>query len=104
MAHLTRCYSCKQPYRCDEPGPRRTSCFDGDDHHFCRPCPNVDCLRGDVASTTMKRLRANPCPECGNFGVSTDLFGGMFLCSLECEASRMLQADEEAGQRFVPPS
>lgn len=76
------------------PGPMRTCCFDGPDHHFCKPCPNVECMRGDVARDTMKRLRAEPCHECGNSGVSSDMFGGLFLCSAGCEASRLIERDE----------
>jgi hypothetical protein len=103
LAHLTYCRVCKQDYRCDKPGERRTSCFDDGDYHFCGPCPNVECRESTVAAETLRRLRANRCEECGNLGTVSDV-GGEYFCPSGCEASRLLQREHDAFLRFVPQS
>ena len=92
MAHLTRCHTCKAPYRCDEPHHPKQSCFD-DLGHFCRSCPNVDCRRGDVARDTLARLRASPCPTCGNFGTVMDDDCMNHYCPADCEAAQLMRRD-----------
>lgn len=96
MAHLISCGSCGQQYRCDEVHPETgyISCFDLERLN-CRPCPNTDCLRGDVARTTLARLRADPCPTCGNFGSVTDGLDE-FYCPAHCEAAELWWKDRQA--------
>lgn len=101
MAHLVYC-RCGYEYRCDEPGPRRTCCFDDDDHHFCRRCPNVDCREGPIAADLKKRLRASPCETCKNEGLIRNVMGDPYFCPDECEAGRLLQREQDAFLRFVP--